>query len=347
MGQAKKNTVTIPQNGNACMISVQLLPSRSPIQSQDNHPIRQYSSTIRSHIQTLPLTINTQSIVPPSNLSQDKTVVHSGTPKSLLSLLTDSIVHRRESVSIPPSMRVTKDDVLQTLGTIYENDYRATIVGLDGCSIRGIGDYVTNVGITYASSTNNWQQEIVDCSQMVESLSHDARDTGGLNDAIIVRYVHDWLVRECEYATELKDVNVIGDSRGRTAWDAIVNHRCVCAGYSLALKAALLRCGIPCCLVTSRDMNHMWNMVMVDGAWYHVDVTFDDPVSPYGHMHIRQTIMRDNLLLSDETVRRTGHSGWVRDAGAFVTRKSTPVTPTRDYHADADDYDYWHGETKL
>ena len=31
-------------------------------------------------------------------------------------------------------------------------------------------------------------------------------------------------------------------------------------------------------MVTSEVINHAWNLIKLDGEWYQVDVTWDDPV---------------------------------------------------------------------
>lgn len=70
----------------------------------------------------------------------------------------------------------------------------------------------------------------------------------------------------------------------------------VCEGYARALKVLCDRLGIPCVLVdgwaladAEADLRapHMWNYVELDGAWYGIDVTWndleasDDPNPPY------------------------------------------------------------------
>lgn len=57
----------------------------------------------------------------------------------------------------------------------------------------------------------------------------------------------------------------------------LVNHIGVCNGYALAYKYLLNEVGINCYMVTSESMNHAWNLVELDGSYYHVDVTWDDP----------------------------------------------------------------------
>lgn len=59
----------------------------------------------------------------------------------------------------------------------------------------------------------------------------------------------------------------------------------VCEGYSRAFKILCDRLDIPCVTVNGYAVNnvgeggsHMWNAVYIDGAWYGVDVTWDDPL---------------------------------------------------------------------
>jgi hypothetical protein len=47
----------------------------------------------------------------------------------------------------------------------------------------------------------------------------------------------------------------------------------------LALIAVTDEIGIESIPVTSSRMNHAWNLVKLDGDWYHIDVTWDDAVS--------------------------------------------------------------------
>ena len=60
----------------------------------------------------------------------------------------------------------------------------------------------------------------------------------------------------------------------------------VCEGYARAFKVLCDRLGIPCVLTEGQARNypssvsqpHMWNYVRIDGKWYAVDVTWNDPV---------------------------------------------------------------------
>lgn len=52
----------------------------------------------------------------------------------------------------------------------------------------------------------------------------------------------------------------------------------VCESYAKLFVAVMDELGIPADYCTSDVMNHMWNYVQLDGNWYHIDITWNDPV---------------------------------------------------------------------
>ena len=97
-----------------------------------------------------------------------------------------------------------------------------------------------------------------------------------------------------------------------TSYGAFVNHNAVCQGYALAFKVLMDRAGIPCCYVSSDAINHAWNMVRLDGNWYHVDVTWDDPIYT-STKDWAGSVKRENLLCSDTEIANTGHREWTTE----------------------------------
>jgi transglutaminase/protease-like cytokinesis protein 3 len=47
---------------------------------------------------------------------------------------------------------------------------------------------------------------------------------------------------------------------------------------------------------TGNYVSHGWNIVYVDDAWYHIDVTFDDPIGGGG------SIINDYFLITGEEI---------------------------------------------
>lgn len=64
-----------------------------------------------------------------------------------------------------------------------------------------------------------------------------------------------------------------------SSYGAFVNRTVVCQGYALSLKVLLDRANVPCryVLANTDTLHHTWDLVQLDGTWYHVDTTWDDP----------------------------------------------------------------------
>lgn len=96
--------------------------------------------------------------------------------------------------------------------------------------------------------------------------------------------VHDYLVLNTEYDY----INYKSDSipdESYTVYGALINRIAVCAGYAKAFEYLMERIGIRCGTVLGTAYGvdgwdgHAWNTVRLDGEYYHVDVTFDDPIN--------------------------------------------------------------------
>ncbi len=124
--------------------------------------------------------------------------------------------------------------------------------------------------------------ELVDGAKKVDTVQ------GQTKEAAMAGYVHDTLIRQVTYKLE----NACKpENKGfiRTAYGALVCGEGVCEAYTRAFKAAMDELGIPCVMVSGVFMHdretpeqHIWNYVELEGAWYGVDATMDDPISPTG-----------------------------------------------------------------
>ena len=111
--------------------------------------------------------------------------------------------------------------------------------------------------------------------------------------------LHDWLVENCEYDQTLSRYS---------AYDAIVVGSATCQGYVQAYKMLLELAGVPCAYAESDAMEHSWNLVQIGGAWYHVDVTWDDPIIIGGGES--RGVSRDHFLKSDGQMEALGYLDW-------------------------------------
>ena len=97
-----------------------------------------------------------------------------------------------------------------------------------------------------------------------------------------VKAIHDWIILNTAYDFEnflLKKI----PSESYRATGVVSRGVAVCAGYSDAAAKLLNAVDIEATTVSGRTRRdggggHAWNMVKLDGQWYHLDVTWDDPV---------------------------------------------------------------------
>ena len=139
-------------------------------------------------------------------------------------------------------------------------------------TISGNGESYLDEAFT---STEEVEKAIAQVEEIKEKVLIEA-NMGSVEDK--VRLVHDYLIDTIDY-----DLNA-----GSTVYDiygALVNRRVVCEGYAKAFKYILDDLGIPCIIVCGTGTNssgetesHAWNYVQLDGNWYAVDVTWDDPI---------------------------------------------------------------------
>lgn len=73
-----------------------------------------------------------------------------------------------------------------------------------------------------------------------------------------------------------------GAPTSATPYGALVLNTAICYGYSSTFQLLMDMLGIECLTVDGTiedtDRAHSWNMVNLEDNWYHVDVTWDDPV---------------------------------------------------------------------
>ena len=131
--------------------------------------------------------------------------------------------------------------------------------------------------------------------------------------------LHDWLVLRVAYNWDVATTGSTDSHVPYTAYGALVNGDAVCQGYAEAYKLLMDQCGIPCVMVPSDPMNHVWNGVQIDGAWYHVDTTWDDPTP-----NMEGYCSHENFLRSDTGIASTKHKEWETPEG--ITFSNTDQT---------------------
>ena len=120
-----------------------------------------------------------------------------------------------------------------------------------------------------------------------------------------IKMVHDYLVDNLEYDTSISKDNIYN------VYGALVHHVAVCEGYARSFKYIMDEMQIPCVLVIGKGTNsqgqienHAWNYIQLNGVWYAVDTTWDDPVVIGGGTASRESrykyfLKGSNVFLED------------------------------------------------
>ena len=132
----------------------------------------------------------------------------------------------------------------------------------------------------------------------------DARSyvKAGMSDVEIALALHNYITISAYYDYDFDDYSFHN-------YGLFVNHKAVCSGNAKGYSTLLNYYGIENMNVESWPMNHEWNLVKLDGDWYHIDVTWDNPL--YGSIDCRyEGIRYDSFIASDEEIEYSGHYGW-------------------------------------
>ena len=185
---------------------------------------------------------------------------------------------------------------------------------------------VTKLVMYYNMTKEEYQAQLDVCECTAEVFISDLKNSS-LSEAYKALLVHDRLIEWCEYDYQSLLDNNVPDSSYKIN-GVFVNGIAVCAGYSRAYKYMLEKLGMTCFMCDSDELNHDWNIVVIDGERYHVDTTWDDPVwDIYGR------VLHKNFLRSTDGIIATDHT-----ASDFDT---SPVSTTYDSY-------YWqNSETEF
>lgn len=130
-------------------------------------------------------------------------------------------------------------------------------------------------------------------SEILSGLPKDA----GVFEKLV--YFHDRIVTGCEFSQTSVSCG--------SAYGVLVEGAGQCEGYAAAMAFLCSEAGIPNYTVTGFDSDgatHAWNKVVLDGEWYNVDCTWDDPILKRGQ---KDFVRHDYMLVTDKEIDGVTH----------------------------------------
>ncbi len=92
-----------------------------------------------------------------------------------------------------------------------------------------------------------------------------------------IKVIHDYIIKETKYDKARADEKIV-KYQSDNAYGVLAQNIGLCGGYTDAMQLFLEKMNIKSYRVASD--NHIWNYVYLDNKWYHLDLTWDDPI-PY------------------------------------------------------------------
>lgn len=160
-----------------------------------------------------------------------------------------------------------------------------------------VESYINNIFFEVAGQNNiNANGYYLNDSKCIYVIYYDNYNASELENFIedfIDKYIDDddselekeiktvsYIINNCEYDQEVAD-SVKEDekldsssSNAFNAYGTLIEKKAVCKGYAQAINLILNRMGIPSVSINSKDLNHEWNVVKIDGKLYQLDSTW-------------------------------------------------------------------------
>lgn len=140
--------------------------------------------------------------------------------------------------------------------------------------------------------TNKTQEQFVD-QKVTEILSTvNARE---MSEYEKVKFVNDYIVKNTVYGTDTVSASP------HSAFAVLKEGKAVCQGYALLALKMLKNLGVETRYVVG-EVNtggHAWNLVKLNGEWYHLDTTWNDPVPDRPN-----TVSYKYFLIDDNKIKK-------------------------------------------
>jgi len=148
---------------------------------------------------------------------------------------------------------------------------------------------VVNVYVDYRETYEQSQYVREQAKEIVRNIT-----SLGQSPHLKVKAIHDYIVSHVTYDEGMTKF---------TAYEALTEGTTVCQGYALLMQAMLEEANIPSKIVEGKagGLLHAWNLIELDGKWYHVDATWDDPLPDRGKQ------VRYTYYMRTDAEMRTDH----------------------------------------
>ena len=139
--------------------------------------------------------------------------------------------------------------------------------------------------------------------------------TPDMKTDVKIKTIHDYIINNTKYDIDRSD-NKVTKYNSDTAYGALIENYAICGGFADSMKLFLDTLNIPNYKISSE--NHIWNLVYINDNWYHLDLTWDDPVTSDG----KDVLEYDYFLITSEELKNMQTDQHVYDSNIYTETKS-------------------------
>ncbi len=132
-----------------------------------------------------------------------------------------------------------------------------------------------------------------------------------MTDKEKIKTIHDYIINHTKYDQDRSDKKII-KYKSDTAFGALKEGYALCGGYADSMMLFLEKFGIKNYKIASE--NHVWNYVFLDNEWYHLDLTWDDPVNKEG----KDILDYSYFLITDKDLEKLDKSYHTYDKTVYL-----------------------------
>lgn len=128
-----------------------------------------------------------------------------------------------------------------------------------------------------------------------------------------IKIFHDYIINNTKYDSS----NTTGrsDINSSTAYGVLLEGTGICSGYADAMSLFLEKMNVKNYRISSNT--HVWNLVYVEGAWLHLDLTWDDPITSDGS----DMLSNKYFLIDTNALKNNSNEEHVFDSNIYIEAK--------------------------
>ncbi len=140
-----------------------------------------------------------------------------------------------------------------------------------------------------------------------------------------VKVIHDYLALNCAYDYN----NYLKGTLPAVSYSpqgVLMKKKAVCQGYADTFQLFMDALNIPCKTVTgtANGGGHAWNMVKINGKWFQIDVTWDDPVpDKKGYVRYSYFLITDTQMSKTHNWNKSAYPKCTTSSNRFIKNLGT------------------------